>query len=103
MRAARERNAPDKKSTTDSKGSNRRLSGFPMIHAKVTMNGMTKSAICCKGHDGRAEADQHRHHQCAQGCQGARRTMLEPTATPRLSVSLSLTETVTAVTCSRCA
>ena len=27
-------------------------------------------------------------------------TMLEPTATPRLSVSLSLTDTVTAVTCS---
>ena len=37
---------PDRKRTIDSNGSKSKLSGLPMIHPRVTMNGMTKSAIC---------------------------------------------------------
>ena len=40
-------NVPARKSTIDSKGSNSKLRGLPMIQPSVTMNGITKRAICC--------------------------------------------------------
>ena len=58
------------------------------------MNGITNSAICC------ACIPKSRQIDGLLGVRGTRRTILEPTATPSDSVSLSLTETVTAVTCS---
>lgn len=74
-----------------------------MIQPRVTINGMTKRAICYVGKKAniRQQTSHHREDVARKkGVRGTTRTMLEPTATPRESVSLSLTDTVTAVTCS---
>ena len=78
----------------DSNGSKSKLSGLPRIHPRVTMNGITKRAICC------ARIPKSCQINGLRGVRGTGRTILEPTATPSDSVSLSLTDTVTAVTCS---
>lgn len=57
---------------------------------RETTYGMTKSAICWRTTSLQCVTDQGKREL----------TILEPTATPRLRVNLSLTETVTAVTCS---
>ena len=75
----------------DSRGSNNSVKGFPRIHPKVTINGMTKSAICWR-HSIKDQSQSHAKRN--------RLTIELPTATPKESVSLSLTDTVTAVTCS---
>ena len=109
-------NVPVRKSTMDSYGSKSSVSGLPMIHASVTMNlekvlrlvlhpnvtpwdpntyGMTKRAICCRRKLLASKLEQPR----LSGLMAL--TILEPTATPKLRSILSLTETVTAVTCSK--
>jgi hypothetical protein len=67
-----------------------RLSELGRYNRTMT-HGMTKRAICCQVQLVRVTIKKKR---------GGAITILEPTATPKLSVSLSLTDTVTAVTCS---
>ena len=62
---------------------------FPLGIKYIESYGITKRAICYKMVSGFLDWTMTGH------------TILEPTATPKLRVSLSLTETVTAVTCSK--
>ena len=64
--------------TTDSNGSKSSASGLSRIQPRMTMAGITKSAVCYVPYD------QNLH---AQGGDGDTLTMVEPTATLMLSVS----------------
>jgi hypothetical protein len=92
----------------DSKGSKRSVNGLPKIHPKVTMKLQNESVHMSP----RLTTNVRNDEECNLLSKGSAaiggddrkglfiRTMLEPTATPRDRVNLSLTETVTAVRCS---